>query len=356
MELAQSVRRWLMAYLFKEYPSLLSDQQRRRSRRIIQLLLLLMLVSLPGWAHAITDGFVARPDVKLHYRIHGDKGPVLVILAGGPGGANTMLQPIADHLKDRFRCVMLEQRGTGRSTLDRYDDKTISFDAYIDDIEALREYLGQERLLLLGSSWGMTLAFAYAGAHPNRVTAVATIGSGNLTRELERAWDDNLKMRLSPDQLRKLQELNDRRPDPDEGYVAWFKIVAPAYFFKPEEAAKFSAQVKPGDLNGKIPGLAMRMMRRLEEYVYDRLPRITSPVLLIQGRQDLAPEETAFIVRERVKKAKVVLLNQCGHVPWLDQPQATWKELDAFLAPFLRTEKNHNPPPVAVDSTHAHAC
>lgn len=296
------------------------------------LWLLLLILSVPGSIRAETDGFVQRPDVKLFYRIHGDKGPVLVILAGGPGGANTMLQPIADHLKDRFRCVMLEQRGTGRSKLDRYDTATISFDAYIGDIEALREHLGQERILLVGSSWGMTLAFAYAGAHPERVAALATIGSGSITRALERAWDDNLKVRLSPDQQQKLQELNARHPDPDEGYVAWFRIVAPAYFFKPEEAAKFSAQVKPGDLNGRIPGPARQMMRRLEEYVYDRLSRITSPVLLIQGRQDLAPEETAFIVRERAKNAKVVLLDQCGHVPWLDQPQPVWKELDAFLA------------------------
>lgn len=57
-----------------------------------------------------------------------------------------MLAPIAEHLEDRFRCVMLEQRGTGRSRLERSDDETISFDAYIGDIEALRIALKQERM------------------------------------------------------------------------------------------------------------------------------------------------------------------------------------------------------------------
>ena len=74
------------------------------------------------------------------------------------------------------------------------------------------------------------------------------------------------------------------------------------------------------------------MMRRLEEYTVNRLDRITSPVLVVQGHQDLAPEETAFLIRDRVKGSKIVLLNRCGHVPFADQPEATWRALDEFLA------------------------
>jgi pimeloyl-ACP methyl ester carboxylesterase len=42
----------------------------------------------------------------------------------------------------------------------------------------------------------------------------------------------------------------------------------------------------------------------------------------------------AFIVRDTVRGSRIVLLGRCGHVPWLDQPEATWKALDGFLAPF----------------------
>ncbi len=296
---------------------------------------LALLVLLPANSARMQppiDGAVTRPDVTVHYKVYGEAGPYVMILAGGPGGSNTMLQPIADHLKNRFRCVMLEQRGTGRSTLQRYDETTISFDAYIADIEAVRVALKQERIIVLGSSWGMTLAFAYAGAHPDRVMAVATIGSGNLTDALARAWDDNLQVRLTDDQKRRVRELGSRGLTPDEGYVEWFRIVAPAYFFNAEAASKFAAMVKVGDLNGRIPGPADRMMERLEEYTLSRLSRISAPVLVIHGRQDLAPEETAIIIRDRVKNARVVFLDRCGHVPWVDQPAATWKALDGFLA------------------------
>lgn len=255
-----------------------------------------------------------------------------MVLSGGPGGAVEMLQPIADHLKDRYRCIMLEQRGTGRSKLERYDDQTISFDAYIGDIDAVREQLHQEKMIVVGNSWGMTLGIAYTAAHPDRVSALATLGSGSLTGESEAAWNRNMQARLTNEQKRKVRELGSRGLTPDEGYIEWFKIVMPAYFYKPEVAARFATTVKVGDLNGRIPGPAAHMMERLEEYTLDRLDRISCPMLCVQGRQDLAPPETAKTIGERVKGATVVFLDECGHVPWLDQPEKTRSALDKFLS------------------------
>lgn len=301
--------------------------------RAVVSLLGLLLFGLTA-AQAPVEGAVERPDTRLHYRVYGTKGPYVMILSGGPGGAVEMLQPFADHLKDRFRCVMLEQRGTGRSKLSRYDEKTISFETYIEDIEAVREDLKQEKVLLVGSSWGMTLALAYAAAHPRRVLAVATVGSGNINRKSIEDWQTEFNSRLTRAQKQAIAAMSERDLSPDEGYVEWLQIVMPAYFYKPEAAARFASAVKAGDINGRIPGPANRMMRRLDEYVYDALPRISAPVLLVQGKQDLAPAYTAEIVRERVRGSKIVMLDECGHMPWLDQPTATWKALDAFLSPF----------------------
>jgi proline iminopeptidase len=286
-------------------------------------------------AQAVVDGVVDRPDVRLHYRIYGDRGPYVVVLSGGPGGASRMLQPVADHLKDRFRAVLLEQRGTDRSKLARYDASTINLDAYIADIEAVRTALKQERIIVVGTSWGMTLGFAYTAAHPDRVLALATIGSGHLASASERAWIDNLQTRLSDDQKQRIAALSSRNLTPDEAYAEWYRIAAPAYFFKREEAAKSAAELRVGDLNGRIPPLVPGMIRRYDEYIVNRLDRIKSPVLVIQGRQDLAPQETAFLVRDKVKGSRIVFLDQCGHVPFSDQPEATWRILDEFLRPFL---------------------
>ena len=309
-------------------------------RWITAAVFLRLTMGLSGMAHeqAVVDGFVDRPNVRLHYRIHGDRGPYVVILAGGPGGTSRMLQPVADHLKTRFRAVLLEQRGTDRSKLERYDESTINLDAYIADIEAVRTALKQEQIIVVGTSWGMTLGFAYTAAHPDRVLALATIGSGHIASSSERAWVDNLQTRLSDDQKQRIAALNSRKLTPDEAYAEWYRIAAPAYYFKREEAAKSAAEMKVGDLNGRIPPFVPQMIRRYDEYIVNRFDRIKSPVLVIQGKQDLAPQETAFLIRDRVKGSKIVFLDSCGHVPFADQPDATWRALEEFLKPFLLQE------------------
>lgn len=308
-----------------------------RMRRLIALAAFLHIAAASAGVssrQAVVDGTVDRPGVRLHYRIYGDRGPYAVVLAGGPGGTSRMLQPVADHLKTRFRAVLLEQRGTDRSKLDRYDESTINLDAYIADIEAVRTTLKQEQIIVVGTSWGMTLGFAYAAAHPDRVLALATIGSGHIASASERTWKDNLEARLSDDQRRRTAELIARNLPVDETYAEWYRIIAPAYYFKREEAAKSAAELKVGDLNGRIAQFVPSLTRRYDEYIVNRFDRITSPVLVIQGKQDLAPQETAFLIRDRVKGSRIVFLDSCGHVPFADQPEATWRALDEFLRPF----------------------
>src|SRR5438128_1648614 len=82
------------------------------------------------------DGKVPRDGFDLYYRVFGDKGPLLVVLAGGPGSDPGYMKPVVDELSTEFRCVLLEQRGTGRSKLKAYDARTINFAAYLEDVEA----------------------------------------------------------------------------------------------------------------------------------------------------------------------------------------------------------------------------
>src|SRR5439155_533273 len=81
--------------------------------------------------------------------------PNVLILSRGPGEEIRSMQAIADELSKKYRCIMLEQRGTGRSKLNKYDASTINLHAYIEDIEALRRHLQTDKLILVGNSWGI---------------------------------------------------------------------------------------------------------------------------------------------------------------------------------------------------------
>src|ERR1041385_2729016 len=90
---------------------------------------------------------VARPDVQLHFTIEGNSGPYVMVLSGGPGEEVASMEGIAEHLRGKYRCIMLEQRGTGRSKLSRVDASTINLRAYIDDIEAVRKHLNAGKIV-----------------------------------------------------------------------------------------------------------------------------------------------------------------------------------------------------------------
>jgi proline iminopeptidase len=114
-----------------------------------------------------------------------------VYLHGGPGSG---CQP--DHRRlfdpERFHAVLFDQRGAGRSRpKGGLEANTLAF--LIADMETIRESLGFERWMLVGGSWGATLALAYAQAYPARVTGIVLRATFLGTRaELDHAFLQNL--------------------------------------------------------------------------------------------------------------------------------------------------------------------
>ncbi|MEM9075142.1 MAG: prolyl aminopeptidase [Myxococcota bacterium] len=116
------------------------------------------------------------------------EGAPALFLHGGPGGGSA---PRVRSFFDpaHYRIVLFDQRGAGQSTPNVGDD----FDAamhenntpkLIADIERIREHLGVERWpLVLGGSWGSTLAIAYAEAYPERVDALVLRGIFTFERD-----------------------------------------------------------------------------------------------------------------------------------------------------------------------------
>src|SRR5206468_6506500 len=139
----------------------------------------------------LVDGKVTRDGTDLYYTIVGSTGDYVLVLSGGPGEDIRSMQGVADELGKKYRCIMWEQRGTGRSKLPKCDPSTINLNAYIEDIEALRKQLHAEKFIVVGNSWGMILGLAYAGTHSDAVRAVVTIGSGPITLVYLGVFSDN---------------------------------------------------------------------------------------------------------------------------------------------------------------------
>jgi len=278
------------------------------------------------------DGKVTRDGIDLFYTIAGSSGDYVLILSGGPGEDIDSMQGIADELGKTHRCIMWEQRGTGRSKLAKYDSSTINLNAYIEDIEALRRHLQTDKFIVVGNSWGMILGLAYAGTYPDKVRAVITIGSGPITKDYLGVFVDNQYTRLGPCELQVRDFWKDparQAADADRASFESLRAATIAYFYDRKKALQMAMELKPSDYNFQVPPAFLKAEGNYD--IRPKLKAIVAPVLLLQGRQDLAGEANIWEAHALIKNSTLAFIDKCGHMPWLEQPEQTWKIVGDFL-------------------------
>jgi len=154
------------------------------------------------------------PKVRIYWEQFGS-GPVpALFLHGGPGSG------ISDFYRTFFdpalnSVVAFDQRGCGRSTPSVADDLASlahnNTQMLIDDIESLRERVGFDQWIVVGLSWGATLALAYAEAHPERVTSLA-LGAVTTTSRADVEWITQDLRRVFPEEWSQLESSAAPRP------------------------------------------------------------------------------------------------------------------------------------------------
>ena len=271
----------------------------------------------------------------LYYEQCGNpQGKPVVLLHGGPGaGCSAKMRRFHDPAK--YRIVLFDQRGSGRSTphADLVDNTTWDL---VADIERLRAMLGIERWQVFGGSWGSTLALAYAQTHPERVTELVLRGIFMLRRwELEWFYQEGAS-RLFPDAWEPyLQAI----PEAERGdlIAAYHRRLT-----SPEEATRLAAarawsvwegatsflRVDPAFVIGHEDAAFALAFARIENHYFvnngffetqDQLlrdaPRIADiPGVIVHGRYDVVcPIQNAWELHKAWPKAELMISPTAGH-------------------------------------------
>ncbi len=123
---------------------------------------------------------------EIYYEESGNPAgkPVLIVHGGPGGGTNPTMRRFHDPA--RYRIIMFDQRGCGRSVPNASLEANTTWDL-VADMEQLRKHLRIERFQLFGGSWGSTLSIAYAETHTERVTDMVMRGIF-LLRQSELDW------------------------------------------------------------------------------------------------------------------------------------------------------------------------
>jgi proline iminopeptidase len=242
--------------------------------------------------------------------------------------------PAAEFLPPGYTRVFLEQRGTGRSQPSRPTPETMTLKLVVEDLDALRVHLRQDRLFLVGHSWGGMLAMAYAAAHPDRVDRLILISSGGPTLEFTEWFSDNIRSRLRPEDVDAERRARDGEKgglEPDKAMLESVRAITPGYFFDRAKALAFAAQLTDGSVHRDVNGMLFGDLAK----AYDSRPglrKLTRPVLIVHGHQDPVGDLTAEAIHAAIASSTLVYLKQCGHFPWIEQPEAFRQSLASFFA------------------------
>jgi proline iminopeptidase len=287
-----------------------------------------LLGALPSQAQ---DGHFISRDLQLHYRSIGTGTPV-VILSGGPGFEVDYMRPVAEMLPG-YRRILLEQRGTGRSRLPKLNALDMTLEVAVADLEALREHLGQSRLILVGHSWGGMLAMAYAAAHPDRIDRLVLIGSGGPTLEFVARFQDNIRARMRPEDVeaeRYWAEAGKQGVSDVKVAHEANRVIVPAYFFDRAKGLAFAAAIPQGSFHVDVNSLLVADLSKQYD-LRSRLGALDRPTLIVHGHQDPMGDKTAEDIHDLIKSSTLVYINQSGHFPWIEQPEVFGRAIKGFL-------------------------
>ena len=269
------------------------------------------------------DHFVKVGDLNLHYLEWGDAGAPPVVMVHGLTGNAHAFDLLAPHFAQRYHVVSVDVRGRGDS--DWAADGDYSNDAYVADLEGLRQFLGFERFSLVGTSMGGRISLTYAGGYPDRVerTVLNDIGP-----EVDPRGGSRIAT-SSRDAVTTFDTLDQVMAWHRENRVG-FSAMSDA---QQRAASGHAVKALPeGGYTWKMdPAVRSDPRRPDPEASWKLARRISGPVLLVRGgASDLLSPEIAQRMVAEMQDCREVEVPGVGHAPTLLEPEAFGPVMEFF--------------------------
>ena len=263
--------------------------------------------------------------VSLYTRTIGT-GPDIIILHGGPGAHHDYLLPQFDALAYGRRLHYYDQRGGGRSPVERSVD--VGWKEQVEDLRALIDCWGIAPAVIAGYSWGALLALLFAVEHPERVSRLALISPAATSSEGRRQFEQNFAIRSRDPRILQareaLQQSGLRERDPDAYRHRVFELSVAGYFADPANASHLT----PFRVTGRTQDAVWESLGHFD--IQARLRDVRIPSLVIHGRHDPIPLWTAEQTAQQLG-ARLEIFEKSGHVPYVEEFERFVRVLNEFL-------------------------
>lgn len=301
-----------------------------------------VLVALAAVAHAgacgedarelrVTEGLQPINGTELYIKRMGAGEPIVVV-HGGPLLEHGYFLPHLAPLADGYELIFYDQRLSGRSAA-RVDSASVRITMFVDDIEAIRQELNLGRIHLIGHSWAGLLAMRYALRYEENLRSLLLLNSVSASSALWQEEERALAERVTDDDRRQREAIrqSDGFAAREPAAIRQLLLLA----FRPQ----FSDTSRLADLELYVPEDYMERSRQFASMapdlatweLHEELGRLDVPVLIMYGADEVAAALGGTAFRERLPQAEFVLVEDAGHFPFIEQPEAFLDAVRAFL-------------------------
>lgn len=253
--------------------------------------------------------------------------PVMFAIHGGPGADHSGFKSTLPPLRDKAQIVYFDHRGQGRSA--RGPKETYTLENNVEDMEALRQYLGLDKIVLLGGSYGGMVALSYAIKYPHNVSHLiaAVTSSNNDQFRQAKQW---VEEKGTPEQKFHAKRLFEGAFEDEEQLKDYFEVMGPLYSLKfdlktaKEKRARaiVAHEATNFAFGGFLPGFN----------ITDQLHKITAPTLVIGARHDwICPVEMSEEIAKHIPRADLRIFENSGHQVTADEHLAFIDVVRGFL-------------------------
>lgn len=279
------------------------------------------------------SGFTETTTVPLYWCAYGPRAAErLLVLHGGPGAHHDYLLPQMLHLAKRFNVILYDQRGGGRSKSDHREQITLN--THVSDLTGV---IGEFRLTsppVVAYSFGGMIALKYCIAatnddRPQKPSRLALIDTAPLKMEYRKQFEAEFSRRQNDPEIKRMREelaaSGLREKDPAEYRQRTFELAVAPYFADSGKVRNLT----PFRVTGRVQQSTWESLGP-EYNLVPELQPMGFPALFVHGRDDPIPAASS-IEGAKAMGAKLVLLDECGHVPYVEQPERLFEAMDDFL-------------------------
>lgn len=262
-------------------------------------------------------------DTELFYVDEAGGGLPFLVMHGGLGLDHTWLYPWLDPLGEQMRLVYYDHRGNGRSG--RPPSETLTFEQFCSDADALRDYLGFERVGVMGHSYGGFIALEYALRYPERLSHLILFDTTSAIDYAEEIMANARRKGATQEQM----EAFTASPESDAEFWRNWKLIEPLYFhnFGAELAERASGKTVPSVEASKAGDAILGGWD-----LTSRLGEISTPTLVLVGQDDfICPPSRAKILHESIPNSELVVFERSGHLAHIEEPEAFFDAVRGWL-------------------------